>query len=79
MNDTPREIAELVRQKIMARSGVERLMMGSGMFDLARRIVLSSFPVGLSDIEIKRRLCERYYSKEVDVEGYVEYLQRRQP
>ena len=36
MNDTPPEIARLVRQKLMARSASERFVMGARMFDAAR-------------------------------------------
>ena len=36
MTDTSPEIAELVRQKLMARSAEERFLMGVGMFDAAR-------------------------------------------
>lgn len=74
MNDTPRVIAELVRAKLLARSGAERVLMGSRMFETARAMVLASFPRGLSEIEIKRRLCERFYGDEVDVDGFVEHL-----
>jgi len=74
MNDTPRVIAEIVRAKLLARSGAERVLMGSRMFDAARAMVLASFPSGLSEIEIKGRLCERLYGNEVDVEAFVEHL-----
>ncbi len=77
MNDTPREIAEIVRDRLLARSGAERVLMGSRMFDAARAMVLASFPTGLSPIEIKARLCERLYGDEVDVGGFVEYLKSR--
>jgi hypothetical protein len=40
MTDTPPEIAELVRQKLMARSGEERFLMGVRMFDAARAMGL---------------------------------------
>ncbi len=74
MNDTPKEIAQIVRDRLLARSGAERVLMGSRMFDAARALVLASFPPGLSEVEIKRRLCERLYGHEVDVEGFVESL-----
>lgn len=73
-NDTPPEIASLVHEKLMARSGAERVLMGSRMFDAARAIVLASFPPGLSEIEIKARLCERMYGEEVDLAGFVARL-----
>ena len=61
MNDTPPEIAELVRTRLMARSGEERFRMGVEMFEAARRMVLASFPTDLTESERKRRLFERIY------------------
>ena len=61
MNDTSPEIAELVRQKLMARSGSERFVMGTRMFDAARTVVLASLPPGLSPDELKRQLYQRVY------------------
>ena len=74
MNDTPKVIAEMVRARLLARSGAERMLMGSRMFDAARAVVLASFPSGLSEIEIRARLCERLYGDEVDVEAFVAHL-----
>lgn len=82
MNDTDPQIAELVRQRLLERSGAERVMMASGMFEAAKAMVLASFPEGLSEIEIKARLCERLYGDEVDVPAFVEHLkslQHRRP
>ena len=59
MNDTSPEIAELVRQKLMTRSGEERFLMGVRMFDAARAMVLASLPAGLSAEEITRPLFQR--------------------
>ena len=61
MNDTPPEIAEMVRARLMARSGAERFRMGVEMFEAARRMVLASLPASLSEAERKRRLFERIY------------------
>ena len=74
MNDTNPEIAALVREKLLERSGAERIMMASGMFEAAKAMILASFPAGLSEIEVKRRLVERIYGDEVDVEGFVAHL-----
>lgn len=63
MNDTPPEIAELVRQKLMARSAEERFLMGVRMFDAARAMALASFPAGLSAEEVRRRLFQRLYGQ----------------
>jgi hypothetical protein len=78
MNDTPPEIAARMREMLMARSGAERVRMGCEMFDAARAMALASFPPGLPEIEVKRRLCERFYGNEVDVEAFVEYLKSRE-
>lgn len=74
MNDTTPKIAAIVRERLLSRSGAERVLMGSRMFDVARTIALASFPSDLSEIETKRRLCERLYGNEVDVEAFIEHL-----
>ena len=74
VNDTDPHIAQLVRRLLLERSGAERILMGSRMFDVAKAIVLASFPEGLSEIEIKERLCERFYGDEIDVSAFVEHL-----
>jgi len=61
MNGTSPEIAELVRQKLMARSGSERFVMGTRMFDAARTVVVASLPAGLTPDELKRQLFQRVY------------------
>jgi hypothetical protein len=66
MNDTTPEIEKKVHEMMMARSGAERLIMGSAMFDLARKIVLASLPKDLSDEELKRRLFERIYGQPLE-------------
>jgi hypothetical protein len=63
MTDTSPEIAELVRQKLMARSAEERFVMGVRMFDAARAMVLASLPTGLSPQDIKRQLFQRLYGQ----------------
>ena len=63
MNDTSPEIAELVRQKLMARSGSERFVMGTRSFDAARSMILASLPGKLSPDEMKRQLFQRLYGQ----------------
>ena len=63
MNDTPPEIAVLVREKLLARSGAERLMMGVRMFDAAREMVLASLPQDLPEVELRRLLFQRIYGQ----------------
>ena len=63
MTDTPPEIAEMVRARLMALSGAERFRMGVQMFDAARRMVLASLPAGLTEPERKRQLFKRLYGE----------------
>ncbi|MGA2554682.1 MAG: hypothetical protein ABSG04_00200 [Verrucomicrobiota bacterium] len=63
MSDTPLEIAEMVRQRMMARSGAERFVMGARSFDAARAMILASLPADLPPQELKRRLFERIYGR----------------
>ena len=63
MDDTSPQIQAKVRELLMARSGEERFIMGALMFDAAREMILASFPSGLSQAEIKRRLFQRLYGK----------------
>jgi len=43
MNDTSPEIAAIVRERLLSRSGAEHVVRGSRMFDVARTIALASF------------------------------------
>jgi hypothetical protein len=61
MNDTSPEIAAMVQERLMQRTGAERFRMGVDMFEAARRMVLASLPPGLSEAELKGRLFERIY------------------
>jgi hypothetical protein len=63
MTDTPPEIAEIVRARLMALSGAEGFRMGAEMFEAARRMVLASLPADLPQAERRRRLFERLYSE----------------
>jgi hypothetical protein len=63
MTDTSPEIAEMIRMRLMALSGGERLGMGSRSFDAARAMVLASLPKDLPPLELKRRLFERIYGE----------------
>ena len=74
MNDTDPQIAELVRQRLMERTGAERVMMASSMFETAKAMVLASLPTGLSEIETKGLLIERIYGDEVDARAFVKHL-----
>ncbi len=70
MNDTSPEIERMVRELMSRHSGAERMRMAAQMFDAARSLVLASFSPGLSDIEVKELLCERFYRGEVDTAAF---------
>ncbi|MGH7984290.1 MAG: hypothetical protein ACREFF_14280 [Candidatus Udaeobacter sp.] len=65
VTDTPPEVEQIIREKIMARSGEERFIMGALMFDSAREMIKASLPRGLSETEQRRLLFERIYGKEL--------------
>ena len=67
MTDTSPEVAEMVRVRLMALSGAERMRIGSQMFDAARRMALASFPAGLTEVERKRLLYHRLYGEALPV------------
>lgn len=71
MTDTPPEIAEMVRVRMMAKSGSERFRMGIEMFEAARRMVLASLPEDLPKSELKRQLFERLYGEPPPVQFWL--------
>jgi hypothetical protein len=64
MTDTSPEIERIVRRKMMARTGPERMIMGAEMFEAAKVMVCASFPPGLTKSEHNRRLFVRLYGDE---------------
>jgi len=70
VTDTSPEIERMVRNKIMARSGEERFIMGAEMFDSAREMVKASLPKNLSETEMRRLLFKRIYGKELKIGPY---------
>ena len=67
VTDTQPEIERMVRDKIMARSGEERFVMGARMFESAREMAKASLPRGLSEMEQRRQLFKRIYGQELDI------------
>jgi len=63
LSDTPPEIAEMIRVRLMALSGGQRFLMGVSMFEAARRMVLASLPGSLTEAERKRALFKRIYGQ----------------
>ena len=69
VTDTPPEIEQIVREKIMARSCEERFIMGAQMFDSALEMIKASLPKDLSEAEQRRLLFKRIYGKEINFEN----------
>ena len=59
--DTSPAVENFLRERYARLSGAERVVMGASMFETARKLVLASFPPGLPQQEVRRRLCERFY------------------
>jgi hypothetical protein len=70
VTDTLPGIERIMRDKLMARSGEERFVMGAQMFDSAREMVKASLPRGLSKAEQRRQLFKRIYGMEIDPETF---------
>jgi hypothetical protein len=65
VTDTPPEIEQMTREKIMALSGEERFRMGAQMFDSACEMIKASLPKDLSETERRRLLFKRIYGEEL--------------
>ncbi|MEO8615778.1 MAG: hypothetical protein ABI600_11610 [Luteolibacter sp.] len=65
MNDTSPEISAMVHSRMMAKTGEERFLMGVRMHEAARRMVMASFPVGISAAQRKQLLFERFYGNDI--------------
>ena len=69
-DDTAPSIDRFVRERYAAMTGSERALMALTMFETAQRIVLSSLPSGLSQLERRRELCRRFYGDQLAREAY---------
>ena len=79
MNDMRPEIAEKYRQMLLARSGEERLKMGSSMNATARALVRASVLARdprASPAAIRREVFLRFYGHEFDAEARERILAR---
>ena len=65
VTDTPPEMEQMVREKIMALSSEERFVIGAQMFDSACEMIKASLPTHLSEAERRRLLFRRIYGEEL--------------
>lgn len=61
MQDTTPEFRELVRARFARMTPEQRVLVCVGMFDTARALVEASLPDGLNPVELRYRVCERFY------------------
>ncbi len=64
MIDTPAAVANMVRERLLARSGAERFLMGIAAFETARAFVEASLPPALGREERRQLLYRRIYGEE---------------
>jgi hypothetical protein len=76
MNDTSPDIEKKIHELTMKFSGADRVRLTSGMFEAARTLVLASIPTGTTAVETRLRLCERFYSGEVDLTAFSDALRK---
>lgn len=64
MDDTSEDFKFLYHQKIMEKSGEERVLMGNSMFSSARELALSSLPNTVGAGEKRFLLFLRFYGND---------------
>jgi len=65
MQDTSIEIQKIYHNLLMSKTGEERFLMGISMFQIARELVLSSFPKDLSEEQKRILLMKRFYGRKI--------------
>ena len=68
MTDTLPTVEAIYREMLMRRSPEERLLMGCSMFQAARSLLISSFPPGLTPVEMNKLLFLNTYAHDYPAE-----------
>lgn len=71
MMDTPPDVAREVARRYQQLTPAERLLIASAMFDSARALVSSGLRAaspGMTDIELRIALFDRFYGRDVSPE-----------
>ncbi len=79
MKDTNPAIEEMYFDMMMAKSGEERLRMGLGMYEIARKIAITSIRKDnpkVSEREIKISLLNRFYGNDLSAETRQKFVER---
>jgi hypothetical protein len=66
MQDTSIEMQRFYHDLLMSKTGEERFLMGISLFQIARELVLASFPKYLSEEKKRILLMKRFYGIEID-------------
>ena len=64
---------------MMAKSGIERLMMGFEMYEMARKMVIASITKdnpGITDREMKISLLKRFYGDDLSPDTRKKFIER---
>ena len=75
MNDTSPEFSKLYRDKLLSKSGFERMEIASSMFDSAKTMVLASMPEGLTENEVNVFLLKRFYENDFEIDKFNEIVE----
>ena len=70
MQDTARDVDDILRRRFAELSGSQRALMALQMFETAQKIVLSSLPPGLDEYERRRELCRRFYGDDLAMRAF---------
>ena len=73
MTDTSPEFQKMVDDRYRAMTPEERVRIASGMYDLARQIVESSLPPGLSREQRRLAVIRRFYEGELPEAALLAY------
>jgi uncharacterized protein YneF (UPF0154 family) len=79
MKDTNPVIEEMFFNMMMAKSGAERLRMGFGMYEMARKIVIASILKDnpeISEKEIKVSLFNRFYGNDLSPDIRKKFIEK---
>lgn len=75
MKDTSKDVSNLYSSMLDKLTGQERMQMCSNMFDVARELIIASFPKDLSEKEKRRLLFLRLYGQDFSEEEKEKILQ----
>lgn len=76
LKDTSKEIEILYRQKLMALDPETRVILGAGMFNVAKSFILASISESLSPTDRKLELFKRLYQKDLKSDVFQLFVEK---